>query len=102
MHHKLPLNDERLLALREDEVAEHLLLIRAWEDVRYEEEKKFKDRVMAQMEAEKLGMGIDTDPIVEKREDEEARNIADNPIPGIKDPEWLAWEQEALDPTKDL
>lgn len=103
MEHNLPLNDERLSALREDEVGEHLVLRAAWKSIETEKLLKLKDKLDRQRHQEMLRRAGVDEVDVEVRDDEEARNIADNPIPGLEDdPEWLAWEREALDPTKDL
>lgn len=105
MEHNLPLNDERLLALREVEAAEHLTLRTAWKSVETAQLREARKKAQSRINREMLRrLGIEDEaPEVEVRDDEEARTIADSPLPGTEnDPEWTAWEQQALDPTKDL
>lgn len=103
MEHNLPLNDERLLSLRVDEVSEQLALRNAWKDIEHERMRAARKRAQKEMERTVLhNAGLDN-PEVEVLEDEEAQNIADSPLPGTEnDPEWAEWERQNLDPIKDL
>lgn len=100
MEHRLPLNDERLLSLRLDEAVEQLHLREAWLTVEQEERAKARERALREVERSYRG-GEEGDPYVVVRNDDEAKSIADSPLPNMP-PEWEAWEQEELDPTKAL
>lgn len=95
----LPINDERLLSLREDELFEQLIFHSSYQYV--DSEKAIAELKANERKTRVDNYGLEEGPEVETRDDKEAQQLADSIMPDLPD-EWIEWEKELLDPTKDL